>query len=695
MRTILIIFCCLFFSQSEGQKIYKYYIYLDNSTSAPEFIRQGNYSIYVGKNTNLGVFFSNYQIISFSKAFPSSNDEVLSRILFLRTESSTLANDLLKMNPSVYLKYEDVTDVVYELQSDFGGYSSTSLGGNIATGIYMQDLDYINIKKAWDITSGIDITTGMATKIGISDAKINTTDADFAGNVSFVGGGSYQNLVYDPSENGINTYHGTLVAGIAAANGQNTYGSTGICYDCKIVGTSYSGGVDSSGNFFDPFDNLIALANAGVKVINMSWTTYSYVYTNQTVIDNLVARGVVLVAAAGNRNSYSTAKDYHCNQGGFTGIQTGYPASYNGVISVSGVYDEYPLLLPLTTSQSSYCCISPTNIPCYVRLQGSFGGTVDGTNVNSPTGLIFNGWPEACGTGISSPNGLVPNRVSNPDVDILAPCHHQFRFDRFAEVGTIEYTGGGTSSATPHVSGTVALMLTVNNCLLPNEVDNVLKLTSKDVEQLSFNQIYQGQIGAGALDAGNAVEFVNEMKKIDGNATIQNHIFYRFNFDLEKINNKLTIDNVTFKDNCIANFVAKSQINLKPGTDLKPNNIGSVNLKINPTLSVCNTKVAKMSGNQNSQVKPNPQLLSKILLYPNPNRGIFELSINNFVEFQNKTVRIDVIDINGRIIHEENVITDNNNIFNIPLNVSSITNGLYFVKVSSGEYIETLKFIKK
>jgi hypothetical protein len=55
-------------------------------------------------------------------------------------------------------------------------------------------------------------------------------------------------------------------------------------------------------------------------------------------------------------------------------------------------------------------------------------------------------------------------------------------------------------------------MLSVNGCLYPNEVDNILKLTSKDVEQLSFNQIFQGQIGAGVLDAGDAVTFVNEMK---------------------------------------------------------------------------------------------------------------------------------------------------------------------------------------
>ena len=64
-------------------------------------------------------------------------------------------------------------------------------------------------------------------------------------------------------------------------------------------------------------------------------------------------------------------------------------------------------------------------------------------------------------------------------------------------------TGGGTSYAAPLVTGTVGLMLCANPCLENQEIEDILKLSSVDIDAL--NPSYAGLIGAGRLDAGAAV----------------------------------------------------------------------------------------------------------------------------------------------------------------------------------------------
>ncbi|HMK07231.1 MAG TPA: S8 family peptidase [Flavobacterium sp.] len=687
MKRFFIIFCCLCFSWSQGQTVYKYYMYLDSSSSAPVFTKSGAYSVYVGTNPALQTFFSNYSIISFSKAIPSSDLEIFSKVLVLETESSTLANALVTNYPATYLHYDDITNDHIELTSTYpNDYGTTSPNPNLGAAVIRKDLDYINASKAWDVTDG------SGSVFGLSDARIKADDPDFAGIVTFAGTGSYQNVNYSPGND--TSFHGTYVGGIAAALGNNAYGSTGICYKCHIVAASFSGGTDAHGIHVSGYDNLMALYNAGATVINMSWANtvqnYSDGYRDveQGVIHFLEAHGVVLVASAGNYSSYQTIADNFCN--GFRGTVFSFPACYDGVISVSDHALQYPLVLPLVqdnTTHPDFCCISPTGIPCFGAYEGQVGGTADGTDPNHPVGVLVNGWPDACS------HGLVPRHTTNPLVDIMAPSY-QFNFARFAEVGIIESTNAATSAAAPHVSGTASLMQAANRCITPAEVDAVLKLTSKDIEQLSFNQIYAGNIGAGALNTGDAVVFVDEMKKTTGTAVIQNHIFYRFNFDLQNIHNNLNLQDVTFSDDNVSDFRAKNQIRLLPGTILRPNTTGRMHLSTDLAMNTTCSSGARHS-NSNNQDSSKNEAKSKVFLFPNPNTGTFEILLNDIPYLQNQNIKINVIDINGRIIHEETFKTDNNSNFQIPLNINSISNGIYFVKLSTSNYSETLKFIKK
>ena len=685
---LIIIFTICSYSQGTT---YKYFMYLYNSSAAPQFgIVNGVYK-YIGTDSGLKTFFANYSISKFQKEYPSiTDDEYFKQILRLETTSSSLATALMTNYASTYVKYVDITNMpLVELLSypnDYGATNPITQPPYTGSAINRSDLDYMQVNRAWDITTGKDLVTGLAVDIGISDATILTSDDDFNnGKVTFIN--PYTGS-FEP--------HGTEISGIAAARGDNSYGSTGVCYDCNIVGTWY-------GNY----DNLELLARSGVRVINMSWASmYSTKLEfneqvhqdHQRIITRIATKyRTVLVAGAGNQSSYQTATDWYCEGGSqsgpsWTGMRYGFPACFDDVISVSSVFHESPYTLPLNTSTPSLShIVSPTGVDCY-GLQGAVG-TVNGANPSNPVGVLFNGWPRPCGNPFqyySSPNGLCDaGHTKNPQVDILAPTHDTFKFYLFTTSGhPIIYAGGGTSGCAPRVSGTVGLMLSVNSCLYPNDVDAILKLTSYDVENSPINSIYDGNIGGGALNTGEAVTFVNEMKLAVGLARIRNHNFNRFNFILDKFNNKLEIENVLFGNVCRADFTARKEIRVLPGSRFSPNIGGKVNLKINSSMDIScppidYSKMASTSGDA-------PNQKSKTVLYPNPNNGSFDLFNVNFEEFGNDNLNVFVFDINGRKIYDSKLFKNNGTHINIP----NLTTGVYILKLSSDYKSEEIKFIK-
>ena len=88
----------------------------------------------------------------------------------------------------------------------------------------------------------------------------------------------------------------------------------------------------------------------------------------------------------------------------------------------------------------------------------------------------------------------------NSSVDIAAPGYNV----PLAFPNNSYGVGTGTSFAAPLVSGTIGLMLAVNESLNHCEVEQILKHTAYNID--SLNEPYAGQLGAGALDAFRAVE---------------------------------------------------------------------------------------------------------------------------------------------------------------------------------------------
>ena len=192
------------------------------------------------------------------------------------------------------------------------------------------NLSRISATQAWDVTKG-----DSSVLIAIVDTGVDWTHPDLAANIlkdnsgKVIGkdfGGLNGTPDDDPSEDkspdGKLAYHGTHVAGIAAAVSDNKIGIASIGFNCTIlpVKTSRSDRRDANGYPFVyyGFEGIKYAADKGAKVINCSWGSSSFSRYEQEVVDYAISKGSLVVGSAGNDNTKAPF----------------YPASYKGVLSV-------------------------------------------------------------------------------------------------------------------------------------------------------------------------------------------------------------------------------------------------------------------------------------------------------------------------------------------------------------------------
>ena len=93
--------------------------------------------------------------------------------------------------------------------------------------------------------------------------------------------------------------HGTHVAGIIGARGDNDRGVTGLCWSLKIVAVRVLD-ADGRGNWSQEIAGIDYAIKAGAKVINCSFGGSSGSEIVRDAIARARNKGVLLVAAAGN-----------------------------------------------------------------------------------------------------------------------------------------------------------------------------------------------------------------------------------------------------------------------------------------------------------------------------------------------------------------------------------------------------------
>ncbi len=151
----------------------------------------------------------------------------------------------------------------------------------------------IEAAEAWDIyTGGDDIT------IAVIDTGVDLDHPDLQANI--VPGHDFVN---DDELADDDNSHGTHVAGIAAAAGDNGVGIAGISWRAKIMPLKM---LDANGNgsTFDLAEAIYYAADNGANIINMSLGGTCGSWPDvEAAVSYAVSKGLLLVAASGNLNA--------------------------------------------------------------------------------------------------------------------------------------------------------------------------------------------------------------------------------------------------------------------------------------------------------------------------------------------------------------------------------------------------------
>ena len=182
---------------------------------------------------------------------------------------------------------------------------------------YEWGLPLIGAPAAWDTSTG---TAGPI--IAVIDTGVDATHPDLGGRVL-----PGIDLVNNDSDASDDHGHGTHVAGIIAATGDNGLGGAGVCWGCRILpvkALSASG----SGSYSILASGITWAADHGARIINMSLGGYQTSSTLGAAVAYAQARGIVVVAAAGN-----------------DGVTTRfYPAAFPGVVAVGASTAEAAMI---------------------------------------------------------------------------------------------------------------------------------------------------------------------------------------------------------------------------------------------------------------------------------------------------------------------------------------------------------------
>ena len=324
---------------------------------------------------------------------------------------------------------------------------------------YQWHYPLINLPQAWDITTGSSnvvvavVDTGVFMAHPDLNTQLTTDGYDFISSTSISNDGdgidSNPDDPGDQSTPGSSSFHGTHVAGTIAAESNNNQGIAGVAWNARIMpvrvlgvggGTSYDviQGVRYAAGLSNDSGTVPSTA---AHIINLSLGGAGYSQAAQDTYNDARSQGVIVIAAAGNNNTSTLS----------------YPASYDGVVSVSAVDSN---------KDRSYYSNYGTKID--VAAPGG-DTTVDLNNDGYVDGILSTLADDSSGT-------RQPNYV-------------------FYQ---------GTSMASPHMAGVVALMKAVNINLTPADLDGLLQSgnITEDLGTAGRDDIF----GHGLIDALKAVQ---------------------------------------------------------------------------------------------------------------------------------------------------------------------------------------------
>jgi subtilisin family serine protease len=246
--------------------------------------------------------------------------------------------------------------------------------------------------------------------------------------------------------------HGTNVSGIAAANTNNGFGFAGVGFNVSLQIYKIFNDGSSSSLSADTGDEAQAVYDAvahGARVINLSLgggQSTGYDPVERDAIEYAISQNVAVVAAAGNE----------------TAATLDFPAGYDGVISVGATTlndaPNYKVSTSATDAIASYSNYGPR---LTVVAPGGDPPSCESASTPNCTGY----------TGIDALHWIYNIYTTTP-FDTSQAC---------SNINDCKALFAGTSQATPHVSGAVALLLSKNPALTVAQVTQILQSTADDI----------------------------------------------------------------------------------------------------------------------------------------------------------------------------------------------------------------------
>lgn len=315
----------------------------------------------------------------------------------------------------------------------------------------------LNVSTAWDVAKGAGVT------IGIVDDGVQINHPDLAANYLASASWDFRDGDADPSPVDLDDNHGTSVAGLAVAAGNNASGVSGVAPAAKLAALR----IDLNAVPDDQTAAALAYKNDVVQIKSNSYGPEDTGYTLDAngplteaallsgVTTGRGGRGTIYTVAAGN----GAAQGDNANNDGF--------ANSIYTIAVAGVSDD---------GKPTY--FSEPGAPIVVS---ALGDSEDDQGITTTDRTGADGYND--GTGL---------------------------FNYVDQGYTNDF--GGTSACAPQAAGVVALMLQVNSTLGWRDVQEILlaSATKNDptdndwatnANGYSFNHKY----GAGLINAAAAV----------------------------------------------------------------------------------------------------------------------------------------------------------------------------------------------
>lgn len=424
-------------------------------------------------------------------------------------EPSTVCNDLLlsayvgSCQPNYFYKEADW------VPNDSYYFNQTT--GQPSVGAWGQS--YPDLWNLWQIEAGAawDSSRGTGVVVAVVDGGVDYNHLDISGNIwqnpgeignDGVDNGDANTLVddirgWDFVQNDNRPFdergHGTHVAGIIAAVGDNQEGIIGVAPESEIMITR---AIDSSGNA--TATRLAASIDyatlSGASVINNSWICKSSGCTSgglgiiSTAVTNAFNAGVVVVVAAGNDSE---------------NVSTRIPQNMNTEV----------IVVTATTESDTSANYS------------NFGSTIDLAAPGGGTGQIS---CSQSGFDIADENilSLRAFREDGSGTDRLhASCPS---LPGSVIVGQNYYRMRGTSMSAPHVSGAAALLLAANPELAPFQIEQILRDTADNIVIAGEDPLtgFDPYTGYGRLNARQAVDEATRVVGLITNPSAEANIEY-------------------------------------------------------------------------------------------------------------------------------------------------------------------------